>query len=154
MACEADGPSGVDRYYTVENSVGAGGLNRKDDAMLIQFFLDRIYKHPFSDYKPPVGTGPMKVDGQCGPITRRYITDFQQTVQSRDLPGGDVVVDGRVDPVLNAKNDALGRRSIVLLNRLHAKYYPYDSDPRASTEAPPFLRAALSRSIMTWGGGI
>ena len=151
MASEVEGPNG--RFYTVDYSVGASGLNRKDDVMLVQFYLKRIYDNPFGGYSRPDPSQVMKVDGSCGPITKRWILDFQQTAQSKDMQPTSIVPDGRVDRVPHG-NAPYGSRTITMLNKVHSEYYGDDDDVRLSPEAPSYLKLALGKSILTWGGGV
>ena len=151
MASEVEGP--LARFYTVDYSVGSGGLNHAEDVMLVQFFLYRIYGHPFSDYQRPTGDE-MAIDGSCGPITRKWILGFQRDAAARDgLAVGAIKTDGRVDPVPHG-NGPFNTRTISMLNYVHAEYYPFDSDARSCDEAPPRLRAALGKSVLTTGGGV
>lgn len=63
-------------------SVGASGVNRRDDTSLVQFLLN--------DWRERNGRGPVAQDGLVGPKTIAAIRDFQNTVTH--------IVDGRVDP--------------------------------------------------------
>jgi hypothetical protein len=86
-------------FYTVLQPVGEGGVNDKEDVLLVQFFL-RVATDKSAtghQYLPP-GDEPLKVDGFCGPVTKRFIWHFQKEVKSRfnlPLPPPD----GRVDPL-------------------------------------------------------
>src|SRR5262245_46382556 len=61
--------------------------------MLVQFFLRELYNHPDLRREKPAGN--MVVDGVCGPITLRWIDEYQKQLKRK---GFSVVTDGRVDP--------------------------------------------------------
>ena len=86
--------------YSVEQSVGQGCANRRDDVYLVQFFL-RAAMEP----SPETGTGfippgqqPIAIDGSFGPQTNAYIRFFEQEVV-RLNPATHLSQDGRIDPV-------------------------------------------------------
>jgi hypothetical protein len=82
--------------YTVEQPVGVASANRRDDVLLVQFFLRVISDDPTKpQYKLP-GL-PFQIDGSCGRQTIDYIRNYQQT--NSDLnPNSPLVRDGVVDP--------------------------------------------------------
>lgn len=86
--------------YSVEQPVGQGCANRRDDVCLVQFFL-RAAMEP----SPETGTGfippgqqPISIDGSFGPQTNAYIKFFEEEVK-RLNPATHILLDGRVDPV-------------------------------------------------------
>lgn len=84
---------------TVEQTVGRGCPNRRDDVMLVQFFLKVATDGgvPSGGYGPP-GQQPIKIDGIYGHQTQAYI-DYYQAENSRRNPASPLKADGRVDPV-------------------------------------------------------
>jgi len=68
----------------ISKSVGAGGANLRDDAVLIQKMLNAVQSIS-------LGSNPLlKIDGLVGPLTIRSIAKFQQANLGWS--------DGRVDP--------------------------------------------------------
>ena len=77
-------------YYNVTMAVGTGRPNTRVDVKMVQYFLMRLFQR-WSNRRP---AGPMiAVDGVFGPITRRYIHQFQHMIPS-------VLNDGVVDKAL------------------------------------------------------
>ncbi|HKX85001.1 MAG TPA: hypothetical protein VJL58_12335 [Pyrinomonadaceae bacterium] len=96
---DSEDPQGNASFYNLTASVGYGGKNFEEDVKVVQFFLNRVYTtERFKDKKP---WGNMVADGKCGPITRAWITKFQQDVRSY---GSDCMVDGLVDKAGNESN--------------------------------------------------
>ena len=62
-------------FYNVNYAVGKNCPNYREDVLLVQFFLKRIYMNEFMKAQTPKGQ--MKVDGNCGPITCNWILKFQ-----------------------------------------------------------------------------
>lgn len=155
MAYEVDWdgvPKGGGRNYNVNHSVGLGGANYRDDVMLVQFYLARVYGHPFGLSGAP-DPGSIAVDGACGPVTLRWIRAFQTQMQAGDIPPSRIRVDGRVSAAPSTISGEHRHYTIVLLNRWHGMLYP-EEDVRLSPDAPPYLRKSLSRMTITWGGGV
>ncbi len=87
--------------YNIDDSVGPGAPNRRDDVLLVQYFLKSINdkRDAASPRFAPLPLAPsevFKVDGVAGPITFRAIEHFQQQAAQQ---GRKVVADGRVDKV-------------------------------------------------------
>ena len=85
--------------YFVDAMVGRGGANRRDDVLLVQFFLNTLWgKKP--DNQEVIGdSGPApRIDGDCGSETINAIAVFQRfywetTKTARGFS------DGRVEPL-------------------------------------------------------
>ena len=112
--------------YTVTASVGEGGTNNREDVMLVQMML-RVASEPSLSILPP-GEQPLKVDGVCGPITKRHIRHFQTEVRKRFNIPVPSTIDGRVDPIragsantMTVLNGAFKRRhaNMVLFESQH-----------------------------------
>lgn len=82
-------PALLRHVYLVQRAVGAGRANRRDDVMLVQFFLKAISHRQDTksgeSYKPP-GEPELAVDGVCGSHTIAYIRHFQRVLR-RAIPG-------------------------------------------------------------------
>ena len=78
--------------YSVDQVVGVGGLNRRDDILLVQFFLQVARDDDArgnSGFIPP-GEAPINIDGIFGRNTAAHIKFFQEESLRR-------VGDGRVE---------------------------------------------------------
>lgn len=71
--------------YNVEQAVGQNSPNARGDVMLVQYLLHHLYGNAAPD---------LKVDGWIGPITLRWIKQFQIDLKQH---GYSIVADGRVD---------------------------------------------------------
>jgi hypothetical protein len=90
-------------FYAIDHAVGAGCPNRRDDVLLVQFFLRALA--PRGDPEThesftPSGEGILAVDGICGSRSITYIKHFQGMMNraAKDISMG-TWQDGRVDPV-------------------------------------------------------
>jgi hypothetical protein len=119
------------------NNTTAGGWsscpNLPDDVKLVQYLLKAFY-----DFQPPHvrPQGEMKIDGLCGPVTNRWILQFQRDC---NLAGGEQVllVDNRVDKVLNknlVSNISKKMYTLAMLN-INVKYY----SPEVWAKTPLFV---------------
>lgn len=96
---DSEDPSGNASFYNVNEAVGWGGSNWDEDVKVVQFFLKRVYTT--ERYKPLKPWGEMVPDGKCGPITRAWISKFQQDVRKF---GSNCMVDGIVNKAGNESN--------------------------------------------------
>lgn len=96
---------GVTVAYTVDNAVGAGAPNARADVLLVQHMLRLAWQDaPNSKgFRPPGETQPLKVDGVYGTTTQRFIKFFQEEAKRR---GANVLLDGRVDPVVSGQSSS------------------------------------------------
>jgi hypothetical protein len=81
-------------FFNVVHAVGQNAPNAPNDVKLIQYLLRSYYAK--AGNQP---TGEMTVDGFCGPLTQRWIIDFQMRL-NKNFPGS-VMLDGRIDRVRN-----------------------------------------------------
>jgi peptidoglycan hydrolase-like protein with peptidoglycan-binding domain len=133
------GEADIPYFYNLTSAVGGGRECLKEDVMLVQYFLKKIYEHKNEIKNKPYGE--MVVDGKFGPITRNWILSFQIRQQAN--------ADGIVDKASNQANNRMGSISktiytIRLLNNgmriLYREFYrtlPYQQ------EVPADLRLAL-----------
>jgi hypothetical protein len=78
--------------YLNDAAVGRGGANRREDVLLVQYFLNAIWgKAKDKAGKVFAGGTPPKIDGICGPITIGAIETYQQYYHEGTL------TDGRID---------------------------------------------------------
>ena len=93
------GSSAIPYVYVVDHSVGESGANKREDVLLVQFFLKAIMQDAMGKigYRPP-NERPVTVDGNCGPQTIRYIKYYQEENSKRNIATvAPLKVDGRVD---------------------------------------------------------
>lgn len=145
---DSEDPTGNARFYNVTRAVGYGCPNDREDAMMVQFFLKRIYQT--KEMKPMTPQGAMTVDGKIGPVTRNWILKFQLDMRNG---GYACYADGVINKAGNPENadnyvSSLSRTkyTIRLLNnglrKLDSKVY--ETLP-TNPEVPAELRAAFSQ---------
>lgn len=143
--------------YVVDNAVGAGCPNQREDVLLVQFFLRALGPKAASGttdqfYQPP-GTPPLAIDGVCGQRTAAAIKTFQtQFDKGEPDPAGwgALIKDGVVHP-LN-RGSMFGPRlghllTIVRLNSEYAFHFGVDRHNRIHQD-PLFPRELLSRLFL------
>jgi hypothetical protein len=69
--------------------------NRRDDVLLVQYLLKRVYQEWEKKGKPSNGVTQLKIDGMYGPKTQRAIEQFQLDAARE---GSNIATDGCVDP--------------------------------------------------------
>ena len=122
--------SAIRVFYNVDHAVGPGRLNRRDDVLLVQFFLRslaRVNDVMTQDSYFPTGQALIDTDGVFGPQTAAYIKHFE-AVLSRSLPGA-LWRDGVIDPRPSGQNfgPLHGRvYAIIRLNTLYAESFGID----------------------------
>lgn len=104
-------------FYNVDMAVGKNAPNKRDDVMLVQYCLKHIWANPtaFESPLPPPASGEMKVDGLCGPTTRKWIIEFQFLALKRGHP---IATDGLVDKVIESFTSSISNTvyTIIKLN--------------------------------------
>jgi hypothetical protein len=88
--------------YTIDQAVGNSCPNRRDDVLLVQFFLKVVSEGPQKSQFTPTGRGPMTTDGVWGSTSQAYLNQFI-SVNSAQNPGSPLTQDGRVDPVVGGR---------------------------------------------------
>jgi hypothetical protein len=94
-----DPGTGIRAVYLVDAAVGRGSLNRRDDVLLVQFFLNALWNKLTDKANKKFG-GPgaaPAIDGICGSITIGAIEAFQRWYWEQPARGGST--DGRVEPL-------------------------------------------------------
>jgi hypothetical protein len=73
----------VRHVYFIDSAVGQGRANKRDDVLLVQFFLKALSSRADTEsgesYQPP-GQLQIQVDGICGANTVAFIRHFQGVV--------------------------------------------------------------------------
>ena len=161
-------PKGMAEYghvYVTDDEVGAGRVNRRDDVLLVQFFLAALSSdllqsgNRFFNYTNRRGVDfnytvpnhrPLQVDGTCGNETVAYIKHFQ--AEASKEPGIKrefvMVGDGVVTPI--RKGQPWGARSgqVLSIVKLNSEYAGMFGKSRlADITADPLFPAELQSSF-------
>ncbi len=128
--------------YNVNRAVGQGAPNRRDDVMLVQLLLKKIYARNRGLGTPP---GTMVVDGYCGPITLGWIQHFQR--QAKAVKQINIATDGIVDRFLGGRH---GTISGTVYTILHLNGVIRKDDPGAweALEDDPDCPLALGQQLL------
>jgi hypothetical protein len=161
-------PKGMADYghvYVTDEEVGVGRANRRDDVLLVQFFLAALSSDLLTsgnrqfnytnqrgvdfNYTVP-NRGPLRIDGVCGSDTAAYIKHFQIEASKEQgrSPHFAMVGDGVVSPV--RKGQPWGARSgqVLSIVRLNAEYRGMFGIARlADITADPFFPGELKSSL-------
>lgn len=97
--------------YSVDQSVGQGGSNRKDDVMLVQFFLRVAMEVRLGKGFNPPGERPITIDGSFGKQTNTYIKFFEEE-NNRQQPGS-MSKDGKIEPMSPSSGGRGGVTGVV-----------------------------------------
>jgi hypothetical protein len=91
---------GVKVAYTVDQAVGTGCPNRREDVLLVQHLLRIAWRDAGASkgFRPPGETEPLKTDGMFGPKTAKFIKFFQEEAIRR---GANCATDQRVDSAVS-----------------------------------------------------
>jgi len=107
--------------------------NQPDDVKLVQYLLKAFYDFQLLHVRPK---GEMKIDGFCGPVTNRWILQFQRDC---NLASGEQVLlmDNRVDKVLNKNliGSISGKMYTLAMLNINVKYY----SPEVWAKTPLFV---------------
>ena len=107
--------------YTIDQAVGNSCPNRRDDVLLVQFFLKVISEGPQKSAFTPPGREPMKTDGIWGPASQAYLNQFI-AVNSSQNPGSPLTQDGRVDPVVGGRITGSRTGNVYTILALNTSY--------------------------------
>jgi hypothetical protein len=150
------GPVGVGSMYDVTMGVGpdTDGFYQRDDIMLVQYLLKKVWEKHANDINPPLPQPPnstIAVDGIFGPITANWILQYQQAVNAQGKT--ELVADGRVDRgTFGATPVHVDSYTIAQLNFM---FSAVDSatfcDPRQDPDCPQDLISALSNNALPDG---
>jgi hypothetical protein len=141
-----DGGGQLPTYLSLTWQLTASAANRRDDVMLVQFLLKKIWQdhadRSIAVLGPAPEPGQIAVDGYYGPITARWISRFQMALSNQ---GYGVTLDGRVDRA----HGMVGSISHTTYTIVHLNSAFRDVDPEAfgnpsvDTGWPPDLVAAI-----------
>jgi hypothetical protein len=134
--------------YTVEQAVGIGGANRRDDVLLVQFFLKvAMLDSPNSKPYIPPGEQPISIDGSCGPQTCRYIKFYQEEGNRRN-PGVKTTTEGRIDPVAGGSLTSSISHTFYTILALNVSYKDRrGKDLHEDISKDPLFPAELAKSL-------
>jgi hypothetical protein len=134
--------------YNVTMAVGPNAANRRDDVMLVQYMLKRIYERPkYSNFTLSPQQGTMIVDGLFGPTTARWIRHFQTDVR---IAGGNILVDGRIDSDTESGISTISETeyTIAFINYAFRSHYPeIHAKMPTHPDVPAEVKAALLLSM-------
>jgi hypothetical protein len=134
--------------YAVDQTVGSGCTNRRDDVLLVQFFLKVISEGPEKAlFRPPGVTAAMKCDGLWGPTSQAYLNHFIK-VSSNLNPNSPLTKDGRVDPVVGGKYTGSLSGKLYTILALNVSYKKArGADALADITTDPVFPADLKPSL-------
>jgi hypothetical protein len=140
-------PTGLIKVlYTIDQAVGAGCPNLRDDVALVQFFLRAVMEDD-KGYRIPAGK-PLAMDGICGPRTIDYIKSWQAQDAKLSQGAAMPMQDGQISPMTNRTGIASRshtRYAIVSLNVIYSgangidKHANIANDPRCQTALLPSI---------------
>lgn len=108
--------------YTTDQPVGTGCINKRDDVLLVQFFLKVVSEGSMKARFTPPGEKPLVCDGRWGRQSQMYLDRFIVEVQGLSWDGPVLKRDGRVDPVEGGKLTGATSHSIYTILVLNAVY--------------------------------
>ena len=142
----------VRQVYFIDGAVGQGRGSRRDDVLLVQFFLKALSKRSDVEsgesYQPP-GQGEIQVDGVCGTTTTAFIRHFQGVVD-RVAKGPAFMPwqDGVVDPVPPGHMFGPVHGGVYTMISLNVAYSSlYGKDAHARIFSDPFLPQELATAF-------
>jgi hypothetical protein len=121
--------------YLIDQTVGAGCHNLREDVALVQFLLRAVLEDG-PDYKLPPGP-PLVIDGICGPETIKYIKSWQAQESAIATGAFKPLQDGQVSPALKhawAGSISHQRYTIVGLNSIYAGVNGPDQHANIATD--------------------
>jgi hypothetical protein len=135
-------------FYTVDQSVGKGGVNARLDAMLVQFFLrilcDEVKKPSPISLASSVKR-PLKIDGIWGSTSQAYLEAWEKMINSAYAG---VLMDGKVSTMSSgttAGSTTGSRYKMAVLNGNYGMYRNIDWHLNLTSDPlwPPELTGAL-----------
>ncbi len=124
--------------------------NKRDDVMLVQYLLKRVYQQG-QNAQPPLqanGTATLKIDGLYGPKTQKAIEQFQLEMRRN---GRNIATDGCVDSELgDSATSSISKTGYTIswLNKYFWILYPgLAPDIRIDPECPAELKQAVGNGF-------
>ena len=121
--------------------------NKRDDVMLVQYLLKRVYQQGNNcspQLSQTTGAAELKVDGYYGPKTARAIEQFQLEMRRN---GRSIATDGCVDPELgDSATSSISKTGYTIswLNKYFWVLYPMLApDITIDPECPPELKQSI-----------
>ena len=121
--------------------------NKRDDVMLVQYLLKRVYQLGYNaepPLSPSSGAACLKIDGVYGPNTARAIEQYQLEMQRY---GYRIATDGCVDPERGDSEISSISKTVYMISSLNQQFwrlYPtLAPDIRIDPECPPELKQAV-----------
>lgn len=139
------GAASMPWYYNVTQSVGRGGVNRRDDTRLVQYLLKKAFET--SLYRPGKPSQAMVVDGVCGPITTSYIIAYQKQ-GNRVTPDSPTLLDCLVDHALGRGIRGSISGLIYTIAALNKTFHDHFSDIFVNPSAAPDMPVDLKMMMM------
>jgi peptidoglycan hydrolase-like protein with peptidoglycan-binding domain len=144
-----DVPGGWQASQPVTHTIYTASFepNKRDDVMLVQYLLKRVYQQG-QKVQPPLsqntGAAQLKIDGLYGSKTARAIEQFQLEMRRN---GRSIATDGCVDPELgDSTTSSISKTGYTIswLNKYFWLLYPYLApDISIDPECPPELKQAV-----------
>lgn len=132
--------------YTVDQAVGAGCPNRRDDVLLVQHLLRIAWKDVGASkgFRPAGETEPLKADGVYGTKTAKFIKHFQEEANNR---GAGVAKDQRVDPVLSGTSSGSVSHKFYTILAMNAARNARQTGNQDDISRDPEFPAELTKSF-------
>jgi hypothetical protein len=142
------GKEGRMLFYDLDHAVGPGAPNRRDDVLLVQYFMKQVpNSRRFQSAPFPA---PLNVNGIADQSLFANIRHFQAAC--RKINPLLSVVDGKIDPVPGDKNrspTSKAQYSIINLNLLFRDARPIDYERVSeAADCPADLRKQLAPRFM------
>lgn len=138
------GDSGISVAYCVDQAVGNGCPNKREDVLLVQHLLRVAWRDaPNSKgFRPPEDAKPLEADGIFGPTTQRFIKHFQEEAKRR---GANVSQDRRVDPVLSGSSSASISKSFYTILAMNSARNSRQTGNQADIAKDPGFPSELTK---------
>lgn len=134
--------------YSVDQTVGQGAANLREDVLLVQFFLRVLMEDRNGESFRPPGERPITIDGAFGKQTNTYIKFFEEQL-TRFNPGNPVVKDGKIEPMspgsggLGTVTGAVFKIGRLNFEHLKRRGFAIHNDVKKDPLFPPALLPSL-----------
>ena len=141
-------PGKIQMFYAIDQSVGIGCANVRDDVLLVQFFLRVIFENDNEISNPFFTAGPKgpAIDGMWGPKSAGFLKAWEQHLQK--VAPGVVKQDSRVDPIKSGSTVGSLTGSTYKICILNGRYGQLKGIPaHANISHDPLFPSALTQSL-------